>query len=134
MLTWLVNRLFSFPQDHLRMIVSHDIDTSMLNTVEFYFLYGCNGKEMSWPRKESVLLQYSTNGGITWNVLQELHYRNESAPRFFSLELPMKARYNATRFRFWQPANSGTRRYTLSFCFAIFNAYFMLRLCIFSFL
>lgn len=27
--------------------------------------------------------------------------------RFFSLELPMKARYNATRFRFWQPANSG---------------------------
>ena len=69
------------------MIVSRDIDTTMLNTIEFYFLYGCNGKEMSWPRKESVLLQYSTNGGITWNLLKELHYRNESAPRYSKLYL-----------------------------------------------
>ena len=64
------------------MIISRDIDTTMLNTVEFYFLYGCNGKKVTWPRKESVLLQYSTNGGITWNLLKEMHYRNESEPRY----------------------------------------------------
>ncbi|KAL3853203.1 hypothetical protein ACJMK2_016762, partial [Sinanodonta woodiana] len=97
----------TFHEDHLRMAVTRDIDTSMLNTIEFYFLYGCNGGDLNWPRKESVLLQYSKNGGITWNLLKELHYRNESGPRFFSLELPVKAKYNATRFRFWQPANSG---------------------------
>lgn len=64
------------------MAVTRDLDTTMLNTVEFYFLYGCNGKKMDWPRKESVLLQYSNNGGINWHLIKELHYRNDSKPRY----------------------------------------------------
>ncbi|XP_052779173.1 reelin-like isoform X2 [Mya arenaria] len=97
----------TFSDDQLRMAVTRDLDTTMLNTIEFYFLFGCNGKKMDWPRKESVLLQYSTNGGITWKLIKEMHYRNDSKPRFFSLELPMDARHNSTRLRFWQPYNAG---------------------------
>ena len=64
------------------MAVTQDIDTSMLNTIEFYFQYGCHGKDSDWPRSHSVLLQYSTNGGITWKLLKELHYRNETGVRY----------------------------------------------------
>lgn len=68
-------------QDHMRMAVTRDLDTTMIDTIEFYFLYGCNGKKMKWPRRESVLLQYSNNGGIHWSLVKELHYRNDSKPR-----------------------------------------------------
>ncbi|XP_050414411.2 reelin isoform X2 [Patella vulgata] len=104
----------TFHKDALRMAVTKDIDTSMLTTIEFHFRYGCDGKQFDWPRTHSVLLQYSSNGGITWKLLQELHYRNESGNRFFSLALPMLARMNATRFRFWQPMNDGEMQTTWS--------------------
>ncbi|ESO91434.1 hypothetical protein LOTGIDRAFT_228850 [Lottia gigantea] len=104
----------TFHKNSLRMGVTKDIDTSMLNTIEFYFRYGCKGKESDWPRTHSVLLQYSSNGGITWKLLQELHYRNETGKRFFSINLPMSARMNSTRFRFWQPMNDGEMQRTWS--------------------
>jgi reelin len=63
------------------MAVTRDIDTVMLSTIEFDFMYGGNGKEFDWPRSESVLLQYSSNGGITWRLLKELHYRGALGPR-----------------------------------------------------
>ncbi|XP_060065663.1 reelin-like [Ylistrum balloti] len=103
-------RSLTFHKGNLRMIVSRDIDTSMLNTIEFFFKFGCNGEVVDWPRSESVLLQYSTNGGITWNLLKEIHYHSHQGARFFSLDLPFKARNNATRIRFWQPKNGGTMR------------------------
>ncbi|XP_060574508.1 reelin-like isoform X2 [Ruditapes philippinarum] len=102
----------TFTDDKLRMAVTRDLDTSMLNTIEFDFLYGCKGKKIEWSRNQSVLLQYSNNGGITWNLVKELHYPNVTKPRFFSLELPVKARHNSTRFRFWQPSNEGKMQST----------------------
>lgn len=66
------------------MVVSDDIDTQMLTGVEFYFKYGCNDKETDWPRAESVLFQYSTNGGIIWNLIKEIHYSDTSKVRFVS--------------------------------------------------
>jgi reelin len=65
----------------MRLAVSKDIDSSMLEAIEFYFKYGCNGNKGFWPRSESVLLQYSINGGITWNLLKEINYRNQSNPK-----------------------------------------------------
>lgn len=96
-----------FHKNHLRMVVSDDIDTQMLTGAEFYFKYGCNDKETDWPRAESVLFQYSTNGGIIWNLIKEIHYSDTSKVRFFSLELPDSAKSAAARFRFWQPENQG---------------------------
>lgn len=105
-------RSLTFHQGNLRMVVSRDIDTSMLDTMEFFFKFGCNGGVVDWPRSESVLLQYSINGGITWNLLKEIHYHSHQGARFFSLDLPFKARNNATRIRFWQPKNGGKMRST----------------------
>jgi len=34
--------------------------------------------------------------------------------RFFSLDLPMKAKTHATRFRFWQPRNGGMNSHLMS--------------------
>ncbi|XP_021361182.1 reelin-like [Mizuhopecten yessoensis] len=105
-------RSLTFHKENLRMVVSRDIDTSMLDTMEFSFKFGCNGEVLDWPRSESVLLQYSTNGGITWNLLKEIHYHSHHGARFFGLDLPYKARNNATRIRFWQPKNGGKMRST----------------------
>ncbi|XP_052214464.1 reelin-like isoform X1 [Dreissena polymorpha] len=105
--TLISGNALTFSGDQLRMAVTRDLDTTMLTSVEFYFLFGCNGSKMEWPRKDSVLLQFSTNGGITWKLLKELHYRNDTIARFFSIELPMDARYNSTRLRFWQPHRPG---------------------------
>ena len=38
----------------------------------------CRGAD---ERAESVLLQYSTDGGISWNLLQELHHLEYHQPR-----------------------------------------------------
>lgn len=66
------------------MVVSDDIDTQMLTGVEFYFKYGCNDRDTDWPRAQSVLFQYSTNGGIIWNLIKEIHYSDTSKVRFVS--------------------------------------------------
>ncbi|XP_070192277.1 reelin-like isoform X2 [Littorina saxatilis] len=125
-----------FHKDHVRLAVTQDIDTSMLSTAEFYFKYGCqdavtndfgvvdrsltlggkgrtpvSGEEGHvselWPRPHSVLMQYSTNGGISWTLLKEIHYPDTEGVRLFSIPLPMMSLTNATRFRFWQPDNGG---------------------------
>lgn len=56
-------------------------------------------------REEGILLQYSTNGGIFWELLKEIHYSPYSRPRFVSIDLEdfPNSQTNATRFRFWQP-------------------------------
>ena len=64
------------------MVVSENMDTTMISAVEFYFKYACKGESLAWPRRHSVLLQYSINGGITWNLLQEIHYKNDSDTRY----------------------------------------------------
>ena len=40
----------------------------------------CRGAE---ERAESVLLQFSTDGGISWNLLQEMHHLEYRQPRSF---------------------------------------------------
>ena len=88
--------------------MTEDIDTSMLTTAEFYFKYGCHDASAhsfgvvekgltlgskartsdtgdkglgTWPRDHSVLMQYSTNGGISWSLLKEIHYPDTEGVR-----------------------------------------------------
>ena len=70
--------------------MTRDLDTTMLNTIEFYFLYGCNEKNVEWPRGQSVLVQYSINGGITWSLVKELHYQNSTTPRYLHFFLVLQ--------------------------------------------
>lgn len=58
-------------------------------------------------RSHSILLQYSVNGGISWLMLDEFYFPTSTDTLFLHLALPPSAQTNATRFRLWQPYNSG---------------------------
>lgn len=60
-----------------------------------------------------MLLQYSVNGGISWLLLDEFYFPASTDTLFLHLPLPASAQTNATRFRLWQPYNSGECETTL---------------------
>ena len=55
---------------------------------------------------EAILLQYSTNGGITWTTLVTIAH-NDSSVETKMAEIPEEAKTSYTRFRWWQRYNSG---------------------------
>ena len=65
-----------FLQAGIRQAVTRDLDTQWDDYLQFYVRIGgtdtllCRG---STVRQENVLVQFSTNGGITWSLLKELH-------------------------------------------------------------
>ena len=55
---------------------------------------------------EGILFQYSTNGGVTWMTLLNIAYNDNSA-EIKTVGIPDAAKTSNTRFRWWQPFNSG---------------------------
>lgn len=85
-----------------RKLVSHSLNTTGAQFLEFFIQLGgendiqCFGIE---TREENILVQYSTNGGITWHLLKELQGPDYIRPRLvdlhFSEELTIHRRkYN----------------------------------------
>ncbi|XP_026533029.1 reelin [Notechis scutatus] len=100
------NNLF-FNEEGLRMLMTQDLDLSQARFVQFFMRLGC-GKAVPDPRSQPVLLQYSLNGGLRWNLLQEFLFSNLSnIGRYIALEIPLKARSPSTRLRWWQPSENG---------------------------
>uniref|UniRef100_A0A8C4RCQ5 Reelin n=1 Tax=Eptatretus burgeri TaxID=7764 RepID=A0A8C4RCQ5_EPTBU len=101
-----------FHKDGVRHAVTRDFDTSRADFVQFTVHIGGNSVTCNIPdrREEGVLLQFSTNGGISWRLLIELYYMDYSMPRFVHQELPTAARGPCTRFRWWQPQHSGDNK------------------------
>ncbi|ELW72090.1 Reelin [Tupaia chinensis] len=88
-----------------RLLVTVDLNLTNAEFIQFYFMYGC----LITPnnRNQGVLLEYSVNGGITWNLLMEIFYDQYSKPGFVNILLPPDAKEMATRFRWWQPRHDG---------------------------
>ncbi|KAB1276391.1 Reelin [Camelus dromedarius] len=88
-----------------RLLVTVDLNLTNAEFIQFYFMYGC----LITPnnRNQGVLLEYSVNGGITWNLLMEIFYDQYSKPGFVNILLPPNAKEMATRFRWWQPRHDG---------------------------
>ncbi|KAB0375952.1 hypothetical protein FD755_012595, partial [Muntiacus reevesi] len=88
-----------------RLLVTVDLNLTNAEFIQFYFMYGC----LITPnnRNQGVLLEYSVNGGITWNLLMEIFYDQYSKPGFVNILLPPDAKEIATRFRWWQPRHDG---------------------------
>ncbi|XP_068201519.1 reelin-like [Palaemon carinicauda] len=121
-----------FFKDGLRLATTADLDMTSGKFIQFNLKMGCKRQEthhnknsaetlLEWHvlptsgeassyRHHSILIQYSTSGGIIWNVLKEIHYRETPEPIFISINLDdfPDAKHNATRFRFWQPRHDGT--------------------------
>ncbi|KAG5845891.1 hypothetical protein ANANG_G00143990 [Anguilla anguilla] len=95
-----------FKGEGLRMLVSRDLDCSSTLYIQFSFKFITKGVP---ERSHSVLLQYSVNGGISWLLLDEFYFPTSTDTLFLHLPLPPSAQTNATRFRMWQPYNSGKK-------------------------
>lgn len=55
-------------------------------------------------RNEGVIIDYSTDNGITWTVLRVLDPETSSVePQVVTIELPPEAKTRATIIRWWQP-------------------------------
>jgi len=57
-------------------------------------------------RREAVLVDYTTNNGVVWNVLRHLDpFVLSAEPQTVIINLPSGAKSNSTVFRWWQPIN-----------------------------
>ncbi|XP_033105614.1 LOW QUALITY PROTEIN: reelin-like [Anneissia japonica] len=101
-------RALHFVGSCVRQLVSHDLDLVNAEHVQFYFKYGCVLSPSN--RDHGVLVEYSTNGGIVWNILMELLYDQYQNPSFVSIPLASEAKQNGTRIRWRQPKHEGQRQ------------------------
>jgi len=61
-------------------------------------------------RREAVIVDFSTDNGIVWNVLRALDpFTLSAAPQVVNLELPTSAKTYGTVIRWWQPTLSPGR-------------------------
>ncbi|CAL4063823.1 unnamed protein product, partial [Meganyctiphanes norvegica] len=115
----------------IRLATSIDMDMTSGKFLQFNLMMGCQiarpektkprgsrGRENNFmaenlsendARKFGILVQYSTNGGIEWHLLKEIHFNPSSDPKFVHVNLGdfPALLTNATRFRVWQPLHGG---------------------------
>lgn len=90
-----------------RQAVTTDLDLRGAKFVEYWARIGSeeNMTVCHRPacRRESVLLDYSVDGGVSWTLLHEMDYLKYASVRRDYIELPERALTNSTRLRWWQP-------------------------------
>lgn len=76
--------------------------------IHFYIRLGCN-REAPNVKTHPILLQYSVDGGITWQLIAEIPFTepNHLPNNKVALEIPFQALTNSTRLRWWQPSRDG---------------------------
>ena len=55
------------------MLVSADLDLSMSLYLQFTARFGCDDVKAEIPAEHSVVVQFSNNGGILWQFVDELN-------------------------------------------------------------
>jgi len=82
-------------------------DTCFTRFVQYTAVIGGNsnmpGCFKPFSDEHSVILQYSTDGGIHWHTLHTLDYTSYKTPRPDYIRLPQEARTPSTKIRWWQP-------------------------------
>ncbi|XP_072551813.1 reelin-like isoform X2 [Salminus brasiliensis] len=90
-----------------RQAVTVDLDLRGAKFVEYWARIGSENNmtlcHRPTCRKEGVLLDYSTDGGVSWTLLHEMDYMKYVSVRRDYIVLPEGALTNATRLRWWQP-------------------------------
>ena len=91
-----------------------DLDTRKATVIQFMVRVGSTTSsgllatcDYSDSTAESVIVQYSTNGGVTWSLIATISYASYRTVRQFSANLPIVAKTASTRFRLVQPRFSG---------------------------
>ena len=61
-----------------RQLKTRALDLRGAQLIQYYFLYGC--EQPPQHRDNGVLLEYSTDGGISWHHITEMHYNLYRTP------------------------------------------------------
>ena len=91
------------------------LETSDLNLTESYsleFTIRVGSFRPGCPRPtdstENIFLQYSTNGGVTWDLIQTIPFYIGTYPSQQNVLLLNAAKTSSTRIRWYQPKASGS--------------------------
>ena len=78
------------------------MDTTRILYIQFAFTAGSRNCGGGATIENPILLQFSLDKGITWNLLQSLRAPSASLENYHII-IPPEAKYPQTRFRIWQP-------------------------------
>ena len=81
---------------------TQDFDTTKTLYIQFSFTSGSKNCGGAVTAENPILLQFSLDKGITWNLLQTLREPSASLKKYHII-IPQEAKYLQTRFRIWQP-------------------------------
>ncbi|KAL5015495.1 hypothetical protein ScPMuIL_009765 [Solemya velum] len=94
----------------IRQAITNDLDLRNAKFIQYHATIGGTGTtpECSPPAswEQDVVLQYTTDGGITWHSLHTLDHTAYTSPRRDYIPLPLSARTPSTKIRWWQPLPS----------------------------
>ena len=99
----------SFSGSGARELVTVDINTINAYFIEFVIRIGGSDTMCNTPSdpSESVILQYSIDGGASWDNLAILCYSQYRTATHLTYELTPQSQTRSTRFRWWQPSHDG---------------------------
>ncbi|CAK8675621.1 unnamed protein product [Clavelina lepadiformis] len=93
----------------LQMLATKDLDTRETRFIQFYFNKGSKwDNEAVFGGHKPIYLQYTTDGGLFWSLLETMTSSHMGETLYVALPIPEGARSNATRFRWWEPSETGT--------------------------
>ncbi|KAH3880980.1 hypothetical protein DPMN_004902 [Dreissena polymorpha] len=100
-----------FNLDGRREFLTAELNTTNTMYIQFNIRVGSNSPVSGCPAaektKELVLLDYTCNGGVTWQLLKSFNTVDYRSPMSDSVLLPNEARNTGCKFRWWQPEHSG---------------------------
>ena len=93
-----------------RLLETIDLDLTDGTNVAFTIRMGSSKSKCPRPsdNTENVFVQYSTNGGMTWTLLQTIQFNISPSLKSYHLSIPSDAKTASTRVRWYQPIASGS--------------------------
>lgn len=96
----------------LREAITNNLNTSSGGTISFFLkiAYTTTGICEMADTGEDVILQYSTDNGITWQLLSTYYAGTSTYDNFVQISVPIpgNAMTSSTKFKWSQPNNSGS--------------------------
>ena len=93
-----------------RLLESTDLNLTQSYSMQFTIQVGSS--RLGCPRPtdstKNIFLQYSTNGGVTWNLMQTIPFFFGTSPAQQNVLFPNAAKTSSTRIRWYQPGASGS--------------------------
>ena len=93
-----------------RLLETVDLDLTSATALQFTIQVGSSRTGCARPtdNTEDIYLQYSINGGVTWNLMKTFAYNSGANPSQQNIVLINATKTPSTRIRWYQPKASGS--------------------------